>query len=123
MTKLLADRKGDVVALIKEGDLILGELRTAARRSTRCCSTPRASRGELGGLVDDNQEQIGPMLRDLHEVTQVLVKRQDQLQASIHNLGPYVRILSNIIGTGPVVRRLRVQPAPVSQGEFKPGRY
>ena len=101
VTRLLADRKGDLVALVKDGNLILGELR--ARRAaihTLLLNTAQLSR-QLGGLVDDNQKQIGPMLADLHTVTQTLVRRQGQLQRAVHDLGPYTRILSNIIGTGP----------------------
>ena len=37
----------------------------------------------------------------LHTVTQTLVKKKGQLQRAIGALGPYTRILSNIIGTGP----------------------
>jgi phospholipid/cholesterol/gamma-HCH transport system substrate-binding protein len=101
VTRLLAERKGDLVAVIKDGNQILAELR--ARREaihTLLLNTGRLAR-ELGGLVDDHQKQIGPMLADLHEVTQILVRRQDQLQRAVHAFGPYTRILSNIIGTGP----------------------
>lgn len=101
VTRLLADRKGDLVQVIKDGNLILAELRSRrAAIHTLLLNTAQLSR-QLGGLVDDNQKQIGPMLADLHEVTQTLVKRKGQLQKAIHNLGPYTRILSNIIGTGP----------------------
>ena len=41
------------------------------------------------------------MLEDLERVTDILVRRKDQLQRAVHALGPYTRILSNIIGTGP----------------------
>lgn len=101
VTRLLAERKGDLVQVIQDGNQILTELR--ARRAaihTLLLNTGRLAR-ELGGLVDDNQKQIGPMLADLHEVTQILVKRRDQLQRAVHAFGPYTRILSNIIGTGP----------------------
>jgi phospholipid/cholesterol/gamma-HCH transport system substrate-binding protein len=101
VTRLLAQRKGDLVQVINDGNQILGELR--ARRAaihTLLLNTGRLAR-ELGALVDDNQKQIGPMLADLHEVTQILVRRQDQLQRAVHAFGPYTRILSNIIGTGP----------------------
>ena len=55
------------------------------------------------------------MLRDLHTVTQTLVQREGRLQASIHNLGPYVRILSNIIGTGP-----GSTPTPPTSATWRP---
>ena len=101
VTRLLAERKGDLVAVIKDGNQILAELR--ARREaihTLLLNTGRLAR-ELGGLVDDNQKQIGPMLEDLERVTDILVRRKDQLQRAVHAFGPYTRILSNIIGTGP----------------------
>ena len=101
VTRLLADRKGDLVQVIRDGNQILAELR--ARRAaihSLLLNTATLAR-ELGGLVDDNQKQIGPMLTDLQDVTDILVRRRDQLQRAVHNLGPYTRILSNIIGTGP----------------------
>jgi len=121
VSQLLADRKGDLVALMKDGSKILDELRQ--RRTAihaLLLNTARLSK-ELGGLVDDNQKQIGPMLRDLHTFTQTLTTRQSQLQASIHNLGPYVSILSNIIGTGPWFDAYAVNLASIASGEFRPG--
>jgi phospholipid/cholesterol/gamma-HCH transport system substrate-binding protein len=101
VTRLLAERKGDLVQVIKDGRLILGELR--ARRDavhTLLVNTAQLAR-QLGGLVDDNQRQLGPMLEDLHTVTQTLVAKKAQLQRAMHAFGPYTRILSSIIGTGP----------------------
>jgi len=121
VSQLLADRKGDLVALMKDGSQILEELKNRREAiHALLLNTARLSK-ELGGLIDDNQQQIGPMLRDLHEFTQVLVKRQGQLQASIHNLGPYVSILSNIIGTGPWFDAYAVNLASIGSGEFQPG--
>ena len=101
VSRLLAARKGDIVELIKDSDLILQELRKRMDAiHSLLVGTASLSR-ELGGLVDDNQAQIGPMLESLREVTQLLVDRKKQMRAAVHNLGPYTRILSNIIGTGP----------------------
>lgn len=121
VSELLAARKGDLVALIEEGDLVLQELRRREEAIHQLLvNTTRLSR-ELGGLVDDNQEQIGPMLRDLREVTQLLVRREKDLRASIHNLDPYVSILSNIIGTGPWFDAYAVNLGALGSGEFVPG--
>ena len=120
VSKLLAARKGDIVALIKDADLILQELRLRREAvHSLLLNTARLSR-ELGGLVDDNQEQIGPMLEQLHVVTQTLVTRESQLRASIHNLGPYTRILSNVIGTGPWFDAYAVNFFALPSGEFTP---
>ena len=120
VTELLAERKGDIVALLKDGDLILQELRKRrAAIHDLLLGTARLSR-ELGGLVDDNEKQIGPMLRDLHTVTQTLVTRKEQLRNTIDNLGPYTRILSNVIGTGPWFDAYAVNLGALGSGEFTP---
>ena len=120
VSRLLADRKGDIVALVKDADLILQELRERRKAvHSLLVNTARLSR-ELGGLVDDNQEQIGPMLSELHQVTQTLVTRESQLRESIDNLGPYTRILSNVIGTGPWFDAYAVNFFALGSGEFRP---
>jgi phospholipid/cholesterol/gamma-HCH transport system substrate-binding protein len=120
VSTLLADRKGDVVQLIKKGDLILQELRNRKEAIHQLLLNTATLSRELGGLVDDNQEQIGPMLRDLRTVTQTLVQREKDVQASIHNLGPYVRILSNVIGTGPWFDAYASNLGNLVTGQFTP---
>lgn len=117
---LLAERKGDVVQLIRKGELILSELRNRRDAIHRLLVGTAGLSRELGGLVDDNQEQIGPMLADLRTVTQTLVRREEDVQASIHNLGPYVRILSNVIGTGPWFDAYASNLGNLVTGQFTP---
>ncbi len=120
VSELLAARKGDIVALLKDGDLVLQELRKRRQAiHTLLVNTARLSR-QLGGLVDDNEKQIGPMLDELHQVTQTLVTRDDQLKEAIDNLGPYTRILSNVIGTGPWFDAYAVNFFGLGGGEFTP---
>ncbi len=120
VSELLAARKGDIVALLKEGDKILKEVRKRRQAiHDLLLGTARLSR-ELGGLVDDNQKQIGPMLDDLHTVTQTLTQREKQLRGVVKNLGPYTSILSNIIGTGPWFDAYAVNLGALGSGEFTP---
>ena len=121
VSKLLAARKGDIVELIKDSDLILQELRKRKEAIHALLVGTASLSQELGGLVDDNQEQIGPMLQSLQEVTQLLVDREKQMQRAIHNLGPYTRILSNIIGTGPWFDAYAQNLTALGSGEFQPG--
>ncbi len=120
VSQLLADRKGDIVKLMKDADLIMRELRSRRRAvHALLVNTARLSR-ELGGLVDDNQKQIGPMLQELRAVTQLLLERKEQLRATIHKLGPYTSILSNVIGTGPWFDAYAVNLGALGSGEFTP---
>jgi phospholipid/cholesterol/gamma-HCH transport system substrate-binding protein len=120
VSNLLADRKGDIVQLIRKGELILSELRNRREAIHRLLVSTSTLSKELGGLVEDNQEQIGPMLRDLRTVTQTLVSREKDVRASIANLGPYVRILSNVIGTGPWFDAYAVNLGNLVTGQFTP---
>ncbi len=121
VSRLLAARKGDIVELIKDSDLILQELRRRMGAIHSLLESTASLSRELGGLVDDNQAQIGPMLDSLHDVTQLLVDREEQMRAAIHNLGPYTRILSNIIGTGPWFDAYASNFFALGSGEFQPG--
>ncbi len=107
--------------LVKQGDLILQELRDRrAAVHALLVGTAQLSR-QLGGLVDDNQKQIGSMLKELRGVTQLLLDREKQMRAAVHNLGPYVSILSNIIGTGPWFDAYASNFFGLGSGEFQPG--
>lgn len=121
VSRLLADRKGDVVQLVKQGDQILQELRNRREAvHALLVSTAQLSK-QLGGLVDDNQAQLAPMLEELKGVTKLLLDREDQMRAVLHNLGPYVSILSNIIGTGPWFDAYAANFFGLGSGEFQPG--
>ena len=51
----------------------------------------------------------------------VAAARLKQLRAAVHNLGPYTRILSNIIGTGPWFDAYASNFFGLGTGEFVPG--
>jgi phospholipid/cholesterol/gamma-HCH transport system substrate-binding protein len=120
VAELLSARKGDLVQLIKDGDLILTELRARRDAVHTLLVNTRQLSDQLGGLIQDNQKDVGPMLQRLQSVTQLLVDRQKDLQASIHNLGPYVDILSNVVGTGPWFDAYASNFLSLATGEFVP---
>jgi phospholipid/cholesterol/gamma-HCH transport system substrate-binding protein len=121
VSDLLAARRGDLVTLMKSGQQILAELHKRRVAVHALLVNTASLAHQLGGLVDDNQAQIGPMLSSLHQVTQLLVDRETQLRAIFHNMGPYVRILSNVIGTGPWFDAYAANFFALGSGEFQPG--
>jgi len=120
VSKLLAARKGDIITLAKQGDLILQELKSRKDAIHQLLLNTGVLAQQLGGLVDDNQAQLKPMLQQLADVNGLLLAREKDLRASIHNLGPYVSILSNIIGTGPWFDAYAVNLFHIVNGEFEP---
>ena len=121
ITRVLDRRGQDIVDLMRHSDLVFKELRTRKAAVHRLLVNARTLAQELKGLADDNAQQIGPALAEVDDLLGVLVDKKEQLQAMLRELGPYVEILSNIIGTGPWFDALAVNLAAIPTGEFVPG--
>jgi phospholipid/cholesterol/gamma-HCH transport system substrate-binding protein len=122
VTTLLAARRGDLVTLMKQGDLVFRELiRRRDAIHSLLVNTNRLATA-LDGIARDNRRQIGPVLQDLDTALHFLRKRQRLLQQTIHRLGPYAAILSNIIGTGPWFDAYVPNLGGMFTGEFRPGK-
>ena len=122
VTRLLAQRKDDLVTLMKQGDVVFQELQTRKEAIHRLLVGARQLAISLKGVADDNRAEIGPALDDLHAVTVNLRKQKDNIQATIHNLEPYASILINVIGTGPWFDAYVPNLVGMVTGEFVPGR-
>ena len=122
VTKLLAARRGDLVTLMKEGDLVFQEL--IARRDAihSMLVNARQLATTLRGIAADNQGQIKSALRELDTSMKFLLARRKQLDATIKNLGPYASILINIVGTGPWFDAYVPNFVGMGSGEFTPGK-
>ncbi|MGN6721849.1 MAG: MCE family protein [Marmoricola sp.] len=121
VTTLLNQRKGDLVALMKDGDKVFQELinRHAAIHALLVNATTLAT--QLKGVATDNQKQIGPALKQLNDAISFLNQRKDQLEQTIKYYGPYASILMNVIGTGPWFDAYVPNLPGLVTGEFKPG--
>lgn len=122
VTKLLAERKGDLVTLMKQGDLVFQELQARKEAIHRLLVGARQLSVALKGIADDNRAEIGAALSDLHEVTSNLRRQRDKIQATIHYLGPYASVLINVLGTGPWFDAYVPNLTGMVTGEFVPGR-
>lgn len=121
VTRLLAERKGDLVTLMKQGSQIFDELRVRKQAIHALLVNARRLSVALTGIVHDNKAQIGPVLADLQTVVGLLHRREKSLQQTIHNLGPYASILINVIGTGPWFDAYVPNLVGLATGEFAPG--
>lgn len=122
VTKLLAERRGDLVTLMKEGDLVFKEL--MARRDAIHSLLVNANQlaVTLRGIATDNQGQIKSALGELNTATKFLQARKQQLDETMKNLGPYASILINIVGTGPWFDAFVPNFTGLGSGEFVPGK-
>jgi phospholipid/cholesterol/gamma-HCH transport system substrate-binding protein len=122
VTKLLDERKGDLVTLMKQGDQVFQELQLRKESIHRLLVNARRLAVSLKGIADDNRAEIGAALSDLHQVTGNLRRQKDEIRATIHYLEPYASVLINVIGTGPWFDAYVPNLVGMFSGEFKPGR-
>lgn len=122
VTKLLDERKGDLVTLMKEANLIFQELQARKQTIHELLVNANHLAKELEGVVEDNRKQLKPTLDKLENVLGFLHAREDQIETLIHNYGPYVNILGNIVGSGPWFDAYVPNITGVFTGEFLPSK-
>jgi len=122
VTGLLSQRRGDLVTLMKQGELVFKELIVRRQAIHGLLVNAEKLAVELRGVATDNQAQIGDALKQLHTALTFLRAREKQIDTTLTNLGPYASILINIIGTGPWFDAFVPNFASTATGEFVPGR-
>ncbi|MGZ4446728.1 MAG: MCE family protein [Nocardioides sp.] len=121
VSKVLADRSHDIVDLMQHSDLVFAEVRRRKAAIHQLLVNARLLADQLRGVATDNQAQIGPALRQVDDLLDLLNSKQKQLKATLAAVGPYASILGNIIGTGPWFDAYVVNLAAIPTGEFQPG--
>lgn len=121
VTEVLEARSDDIVALMEHADLVFQELTDRQEAVHNLLVNARSLAREMRGLAKDNEEQIGPALQEVDQLTSFLVSKKQELKDTLDALGPYVRILSNILGTGPWFDAYAVNLFGFPTGEFQPG--
>ncbi|WP_435769179.1 MCE family protein [Nocardioides sp. SYSU DS0651] len=121
VSKVLAARSDDIVKLMRSSDLVFKELTKRKRAVHDLLVNARSLARELRGLVRDNEAQIGPALAEVDGLLSFLQSKEKRLKQTLDALGPYVSILSNIVGTGPWFDAYASNLLALPTGEFVPG--
>ncbi|WP_019807115.1 MCE family protein [Saccharomonospora halophila] len=100
VSRTLADRDAELAKLMEDGNKLLEELRNREQAIKTMLDGSRQLATELQGLVDDNNEQLAPVLADLDQLTNMLHRNQESLSEGIKQFAPFVRVFTNTIGNG-----------------------
>jgi phospholipid/cholesterol/gamma-HCH transport system substrate-binding protein len=122
VSKVLAARSDDLVKLMKNSDLVFQEVQRRKQAVHLLLVNARDLAEQLRGVAKDNEAQIGPALDKVDDLLSVLTAKKKELKATLNALGPYVSILSNIIGTGPWFDAYASNLLAIPTGEFLPTR-
>ncbi|MGW4349657.1 MCE family protein [Streptomyces sp. NPDC004690] len=99
-TKTLQNKKSSFETLIEDGGSLLGELQDRRDAIRALLTGSRALATQLSGLTEDNDRQLGPTLKALGRVTDVLDANRTQLDRTLALVGPYYRLVGNTLGNG-----------------------
>ena len=101
VSAVLGDRKGDIVALMRDGDKLFRAL-VARREAVHniLVATSQLST-QLSGLVHDSRQDLKPALDNLEKVVDLLNSNQENLDQSLRLMAPFYRVFANTLGDGP----------------------
>lgn len=100
VTGQLAASSTDIVALMRQANLVIGEI-TDRREAIRTLLVETTTLTEnLGAIVEDTERDLGPALRQLNRVLTTLRAEDATLQEVLGKIAPTVRYFANATGNG-----------------------
>lgn len=115
LSGILADRNHEMRRLLVDGGSLLGELEQRRDAINSMLVNVGAVAKQLSGLIDDNEDQVRPMLRHLESALDVLRKNKGNVEVALRKLGPLASTLGEALASGPFwnayVHNLNLIPA------------
>jgi phospholipid/cholesterol/gamma-HCH transport system substrate-binding protein len=100
VTKLIADRAGQVNQLINDGNQLFAALdERRAALSSLIAGIDEVSQ-QISGFVADNRREFGPALKKLNLVLDNLLERREHISEALKRLPPYATALGESVGSG-----------------------
>lgn len=100
-TGLLAERRGDIVALMRASTQFLAEIQARRAAVVRLLDDTSALFAQLRALIAENQAALTPALGEVHTVLTTLASHQAELRTIVRNMDLFVRLFTNTLGSGP----------------------
>jgi len=97
---VLADRSGDLTALMKDGNVLFAELLKRRDDIKALLVNLSAMATELSGLVADNKDTIGPALKELNTVISTLQKNKSNISETLRGMSVYATGLGEVVSSG-----------------------
>jgi phospholipid/cholesterol/gamma-HCH transport system substrate-binding protein len=100
VSKVLADRAGQVNQLITDGNQLFAALdERRAALSNLIAGIDEVSQ-QISGFVADNRREFGPALKKLNLVLDNLLERREHISQALKRLPPYATALGESVGSG-----------------------
>ncbi|MEU1999418.1 MCE family protein [Nocardia gamkensis] len=99
-TQILADRNAEFERLLANGGQLLAELNIRQQSIKQLLVGAQTVSTELSALVHDNEEQIGPALKNLRAAIDLLNSNQQNVSKTLELAAPFYSLYANVLGTG-----------------------
>jgi phospholipid/cholesterol/gamma-HCH transport system substrate-binding protein len=128
VTKLLADRSGDLAVLVNDGSLLLQEINARRVVINQLLTGTVSLSQQITGTIEENRATLTPALKNLHQVVNILQRNQGNLEKSLQTMAPFVSGAADFTGSGrwldAYVQNLVPLPAsvapPSTRGDGRP---
>lgn len=100
VTKVLADRAGQVNQLVTDGNQLFAALDERRRALSNLIAGIDDVSRQLSGFVADNRREFGPALKKLNLVLDNLLERREHISQALKRLPPYATALGESVGSG-----------------------
>ena len=100
VTKLLADRSGDLAALVNDGGLLLQEISARRQVISQLLTGTVTLSQQITGTIQENQAMLSPALKNLHQVVNILNRNQQNLDTAVQVMAPFVTEAADAAGSG-----------------------
>ena len=101
VTKTLADRAGQVNALVVDGNQLFAALDERRGALSNLIAGIDDVSLQISGFVADNQREFNPALTKLNLVLDNLLERRDHISAALRELPGYATALGEVVASGP----------------------
>lgn len=96
----LSDQQATLVKLLGDADLVMRTLHERRATIRQLIADVDALTAELDGFFTENSEKLGPLLTELHGVSETLARNDKALAETIALLAPAGKGLANATGNG-----------------------
>ncbi|MDP9182219.1 MAG: MCE family protein [Actinomycetota bacterium] len=100
VTDVLQSRDQDLVAFLKEADLVLKEVTARRAAIHRLLVTTTELAEQLTAVVRENRAALAPALRHLRAVSAVLRKNEHNIDVALPRMAAFIRLFANNLGNG-----------------------
>lgn len=100
VTGQLSRSSADIVALMRQANLVIGEITQRREAIHTLLVETTALADNLGGIVDETEQDMAPALRQLNGVLRTLREEDATLKDVLAKIAPTVRYFANATGNG-----------------------